>query len=523
MAKTSKRRLKGGWKGFIDHKIVSGPQAGSSDMMRIWKEFIFRDEKARDLIFDPIPIDPKTKHLFVVDMQNDFIDRPYKETVASVKDSTGKTIFIEDPPGCNPANITGLKRHTGLFGVTQGSSIVEPMQEYIKTCYESGYKNIVFSRDFHSVDHCSFCQQKGTYPAHCIHNTTGAEIIKEIKTIQLSTRPITDPVHEFLSGHTKIHMVFKGFHPLVDSFQGFASCDSKKKFRANAKISGPTCKNNLAEGGCGNAMGGYKLRKGYKGNWDRDITDATNNIVESKDLAVGIAFENKPFEIPNVKKGDVIEVCGLAGDYCVRNTANALAEKYKGIATVVVLLDLIRYPVLPSFDYVINKSLEDGERFNTELPLKIESQEDKDTKKKGINSYLIKWTIGTPNKYVFLKPDEVLEYEFKTLSPDTRIGNYVKSTGEPLAGNEVIVHFLTNEKDIIDDYTEYGVKIYGPLPKEETVIKTDIEIQNDKVEKSRLAAENRMGTTTEWKGMFRGGRRTRKKKLNKRRVSYKRV
>ena len=63
---------------------------------------------------------------------------------------------------------------------------------------------ILFVRDHHPAGHCSFTQQGGPWPPHCVQNTHGAE------------------VHESLQAYVKEDLTFfKGEDPAREQYSGF--------------------------------------------------------------------------------------------------------------------------------------------------------------------------------------------------------------------------------------------------------------------------------------------------------------
>jgi hypothetical protein len=77
--------------------------------------------------------------LIVIDMQNDFVDRPVEKD--GVQQLTGPSI-----PGLG---------NLGAFCVNNGNTIIAPIIDFAKQCNTSG-GNVVFTRDVHTCDHCSF-------------------------------------------------------------------------------------------------------------------------------------------------------------------------------------------------------------------------------------------------------------------------------------------------------------------------------------------------------------------------------
>ena len=83
----------------------------------------------------------KNSALIVVDMQNDFIN--------------------------------------GALAVPNADTIIPIVNEYIKL-FEKNNLMIVFTRDWHPENHCSFKENGGIWPKHCVQNTFGAEFHKDL-------------------------------------------------------------------------------------------------------------------------------------------------------------------------------------------------------------------------------------------------------------------------------------------------------------------------------------------------------
>ena len=59
----------------------------------------------------------------------------------------------------------------GALGVPGGDAVVEPLVR------AAGAADLVVkTRDAHTADHCSFTEQGGTWPVHCVAGTHGAEL-----------------------------------------------------------------------------------------------------------------------------------------------------------------------------------------------------------------------------------------------------------------------------------------------------------------------------------------------------------
>src|SRR3989338_6515113 len=62
----------------------------------------------------------------------------------------------------------------GALAVPDGDQVVEPLNRMIYYARVNRWLTIV-SRDWHPADHCSFKEQGGPWPSHCVQNTSGAE------------------------------------------------------------------------------------------------------------------------------------------------------------------------------------------------------------------------------------------------------------------------------------------------------------------------------------------------------------
>jgi nicotinamidase/pyrazinamidase len=62
----------------------------------------------------------------------------------------------------------------GSLGVADGDAVIPVLNSYIEHFFGSNLP-IVFTRDWHPRNHCSFSAQGGPWPVHCVANTSGAE------------------------------------------------------------------------------------------------------------------------------------------------------------------------------------------------------------------------------------------------------------------------------------------------------------------------------------------------------------
>jgi nicotinamidase-related amidase len=139
--------------------------------------------------------------LWVIDMQNDFIDIPM--------------VGLTGPPA-------GPGKNIGAFAVSEGFTMIEDLLNFIRT-NGSKFTKIVFTRDFHPPQHCSFSKDlipnglngepsDGKFPKHCVYDSLGADFTPKIKA-----------EFEFIDGQYKFmgfpaDIIFKGHHENTDSF-----------------------------------------------------------------------------------------------------------------------------------------------------------------------------------------------------------------------------------------------------------------------------------------------------------------
>ena len=90
----------------------------------------------------------------------------------------------------------------GALPVPDGNKIIPFLNDYIKTFKKLG-STIFATRDWHPPNHLSFKTEGGSWPAHCIQDTEGAEFGKDLKL------PST------------IRIISKGMNPDKESYSGF--------------------------------------------------------------------------------------------------------------------------------------------------------------------------------------------------------------------------------------------------------------------------------------------------------------
>lgn len=88
----------------------------------------------------------------------------------------------------------------GALGVRHGDEVIAPLNRVIARWRAAGLP-LVFTRDWHPADHCSFQAQGGPWPPHCVATTPGAQFASSlaVPSDAIVTSKGTDPGREAYS------------------------------------------------------------------------------------------------------------------------------------------------------------------------------------------------------------------------------------------------------------------------------------------------------------------------------------
>jgi len=100
----------------------------------------------------------------------------------------------------------------GALEVPNSDTIIPIINEYVRF-FESKNLPIFYSRDWHPEDHCSFKENGGTWPKHCVQNTKGAEF------------------HPDLYISNKAFIISKGFEKDKEAYSAFQNTDLNEKLK----------------------------------------------------------------------------------------------------------------------------------------------------------------------------------------------------------------------------------------------------------------------------------------------------
>jgi nicotinamidase/pyrazinamidase len=102
----------------------------------------------------------------------------------------------------------------GALGVIDGDRIISDINKLLIDFLQEGCP-LFFIRDWHPKNHCSFSENGGPWPVHCIADTEGAAFHKEL----------------FVPDQAVI--VSKAFRPFPDVYSGFGNTDLARILKIN--------------------------------------------------------------------------------------------------------------------------------------------------------------------------------------------------------------------------------------------------------------------------------------------------
>ncbi len=114
----------------------------------------------------------------------------------------------------------------GSLGVKGAEEKMVMLADYIRNNHKD-YDSIILSADFHPVTHCSFKNNGGTWPIHCMQHSHGAAIFQ----------PILDAIEE--TG-IDFQVLTKGLNEDREEYSVLKNHESNKKLKAIINANGIT-------------------------------------------------------------------------------------------------------------------------------------------------------------------------------------------------------------------------------------------------------------------------------------------
>lgn len=424
---------------------------GAADSVAYYNAFVKRyDDTTNPIIIDQ-PAQADSSSLFVIDVQDDFILLP-----PGIGNPHGR-FCVED--GINMTN-------------ELGSFIVGNMAKFSK---------IVFSRDTHTVDHCSFGPNGGPFPNHCVANHVGSKFHKDILLSQITGE-----------NGKKVDVIFKGCTQTTDSFGAvpYSKEEGAKKLYSE--------KRQLGKCSLDGFTGGKYLKDKTRNFEDYPFTGIPQYSQVDEKLCPKSTTENiglelgEAFQIGDLFPGQTdgvhnIYVVGVAGDYCVKDTAinimNSLTNGKVGNVTinVYVLQPYVRYGFLP-IQFLGGKNVYKNSAVVNPKANYTNIKDNKD-----INQYVYQYSPDF--KKVLLTQAQITENAdaIQAIIPfDGRNFDAAKASNPKL-----FCSFLSPVKDIITDYRTAGVKMLLDIPEGFTRISSGGRRKKTRRHRTRRAKKTR--------------------------------
>lgn len=366
--------------------------------------------------------------LWIIDMQNDFIDIPMEGLTGPFK--------------------------IGAFAVSEGSTMINSLIKFINNNKEK-FSRIIFTRDWHPKDHCSFHSESsiGTFPPHCIWNSLGADFNPEIKGI---IQKDTDG-SGFKCNGIPVDILFKGHHQDTDSFTGVTwKNDNEYPFK-NRQLT--SCCQYVT---CANKTGARKLKPPhYNKSLDKDIG-----------CSDGVDCFEEEYLLPIPGAGGEIYVVGLAGEFCVKDTAIQLKLSLPG-TQVNVIQDFTRYVFVPAnipFQRyeLININNSKPCEFKPDINMYGEWQNDNGTELsdsvfkpiqlKALSLYMFSYNPFDPSQTKRLEIEELETYKSAKFGFDSE-NNLLIMKKTPDEVLPALWHFSSDHRILLKDYKQFGVNL----------------------------------------------------------------
>jgi nicotinamidase-related amidase len=377
----SRRLKKGGAAELVGQEIP--------DLLQFYDRYLRKSDPEMKVLQERLSVNSSTtSSLIVIDMQND---------------------FVLPPP-------------QGAFSVADGINVIEPLVAFIDA-NKKKFTKIVFSRDTHDSEHCSFSSNEGVFPDHCVINQPGSQIKEEFKKYK---------------AEPNVSVIFKGMHPLVDSFG--AHKYPNDAYSSGRQLGKRCCKIDPMASmvSCSDATGGRYLKDSTKAFEDKPFTNQSATKFSEIEGDLSAAFQTSDLLNGQTSGEHTIFVVGLAGDFCVKDTAINIMKDVKAQGGLINGVKINVYVIEPFVRYAF-------------LPLMyavpITTANIKNTNpNKGLSKYVFK-TLDNGKKTILSAAD---------ITGISNISN--------IQGDYHYARFLTDTSTIIDDYSGSGVKLLMSAP-----------------------------------------------------------
>ena len=110
---------------------------------------------------------------------------------------------------------------TGSLATAKGPAAMDYLAKALKEGAGKNYGWIVVTQDFHPANHCSFVEQGGVFPPHCVQGTEGKNVYPVLQEV----------LNDLMVDIPNIHYMQKGNLPEKEEFSIFQNEQSGEKLR----------------------------------------------------------------------------------------------------------------------------------------------------------------------------------------------------------------------------------------------------------------------------------------------------
>ena len=114
---------------------------------------------------------------------------------------------------------------TGSLATAKGPEAMEALASALKNGVWEKYSWIIVTQDAHPANHCSFVEQGGVFPPHCVQGTKGMEVYPALQYV----------LNDITPNITNIHYMQKGDLPEKEEFSIFQNEQCGEKLSTTIK------------------------------------------------------------------------------------------------------------------------------------------------------------------------------------------------------------------------------------------------------------------------------------------------
>lgn len=101
----------------------------------------------------------------------------------------------------------------GALAVPEGNQVVQPLN-HVLSVFKAHHLPVYATRDWHPLQHCSFRDQGGPWPPHCVAGTFGSEFYKDLNLPQ------------------EVEVISKATSLKTDAYSGFEGTDLAQRLKS---------------------------------------------------------------------------------------------------------------------------------------------------------------------------------------------------------------------------------------------------------------------------------------------------